>query len=402
MVHRILSLDGGGAWAMLEAMCLADIFGNAPGHQILSQFDLAVANSGGSIVLGGLAENLRPSDMIALFQNASDRTAIFSRLSWFQRQLSGLAVFPRYSTEGKLAGLKKAFGPLGDKPLSSFSGAGWIKGPNGADTKLLIVALDYDSLRARFFRSYSTPHGATADDIALMEAVHASTDAPVEFFDQPAGFDGHRYWDGAMAGMNNPLMAAVIDLLGDGVSAADLIALSIGTGTTKLAPATAVPPPPADLAQPVADAGVMTNVKLAASCILDDPPDSATFSTHIILASARGADPTRESGVVRLSPMVRPVLEAGAWKVPSGLTADDFQALQKLEMDAVKDEEVALIARLGAAWIAGTVPNQPIRMRSDNLASSLGEEIYGQGVARWRTLTTSGATSGAVGGPPMV
>ena len=100
--------------------------------------------------------------------------------------------------------------------------------------------------------------------------------------------------------------------------------------------------------------------------------------------------------------MVRPVLEAGAWKVPSGLTADDFQALQKLEMDAVKDEEVALIARLGAAWIAGTVPNQPIRMRSDNLASSLGEEIYGQGVARWRTLTTSGATSGAVGGPPMV
>ena len=291
MVHRILSLDGGGAWAMLEAMCLADIFGDAPGHQILSQFDLAVANSGGSIVLGGLAENLRPSDMIALFQNASDRTAIFSRLSWFQRQLSGLAVFPRYSTEGKLAGLKKAFGPLGDKPLSSFSGAGWIKGPNGADTKLLIVALDCDSLRARFFRSYSTPHGAMADDIALMEAVHASTDAPVEFFDQPAGFDGHRYWDGAMAGMNNPLMAAVIDLLGDGVSAADLIALSIGTGTTKLAPATAVPPPPADLAQPVADAGVMTNVKLAASCILDDPPDSATFSTHIILASARGADP---------------------------------------------------------------------------------------------------------------
>ena len=284
MVHRILSLDGGGAWAMLEAMCLADMFDDAPGHQILSQFDLAVANSGGSIVLGGLAENLRPSDMIALFKNASDRTAIFSRLSWFQRQLSALPVFPRYSTERKLEGLKKAFGPLGDRPLSSFSGAGWIKGPNGADTRLLIVALDYDSLRARFFRSYSTPHGATADDIPLVEAVHASTDAPVEFFDQPTDSGGHRYWDGAMAGMNNPLLAAVIDLLGDGVAASDLIALSIGTGTTKLAPATAVPPPPDDLAQPTADAGVLTNVKLAASCILDDPPDSATFSTHIILA----------------------------------------------------------------------------------------------------------------------
>jgi hypothetical protein len=98
--------------------------------------------------------------------------------------------------------------------------------------------------------------------------------------------------------------------------------------------------------------------------------------------------------VVRLSAMVRPVLEADGWKLPPGLTVDDFQALQKLEMDAVKDEEVALIARLGTAWIAGTVPNQPIRMRSDNLASSLGEEIYGKAVARWRTL--------AGGGPPMV
>jgi hypothetical protein len=394
MVHRILSLDGGGAWAMLEAMCLADMFDDAPGHQILSQFDLAVANSGGSIVLGGLAENLRPSDMIALFKNASDRTAIFSRLSWFQRQLSNLPIFPRYSTERKLEGLRKAFGPLGDRPLSSFSGTGWIKGPNGADTRLLIVALDYDFLRGRFFRSYSTPHGATADDIPLVEAVHASTDAPVEFFDQPASFDGHRYWDGAMAGMNNPLLAGVIDLLGDGIAASDLVALSIGTGTTKLAPATAVPPPPDDLAQPRARASIATNIERAAGCILDDPPDSATFSTHIILASARGADPTREAGVVRLSAMVRPVLGADGWKVPPGLTADDFQALQKLEMDAVKDEEVALIARLGAAWIAGTVPNQPIRMRSDNLASSLGEELYSAAVARWFTLVG--------GGPPIV
>ena len=387
MVHRILSLDGGGAWAMLEAMCLADIFDDAPGHQILSQFDLAVANSGGSIVLGGLAENLRPSDMVALFQNASDRTAIFSRLSWFQRQLARLPIFPRYSTERKLEGLRTVFGPLGDRPLSSFSGAGWIKGPSGADTRLLIVALDYDSLRARFFRSYSTPHGATADDIPLVEAVHASTDAPVEFFDQPADCDGHRYWDGAMAGMNNPLLAGVIDLLGGGIAASDLIALSIGTGTTKLAPATAVPPPPDDLAQPIAKATIRTNIERAAGCILDDPPDSATFSTHIVLAAARGADPTTEAGVVRLSAMVRPVLETDGWKVPRGLTVDDFQALQKLEMDAVKDEDVALIGRLGAAWIAGTVPNQPIRMRSDNLASSLGEEIYGDAVARWFTLT---------------
>ena len=112
-----------------------------------------MANSGGSIVLGGLAENLRPSDMIALFKSQADRQAIFASLSWFQRLLSNLPVFPRYSTERKLEGLRKVFGPLGETPLCAFSGAGWIKGPNGTDTRLLIVALDFDSLRARFFRS---------------------------------------------------------------------------------------------------------------------------------------------------------------------------------------------------------------------------------------------------------
>ena len=53
MTHKILSLDGGGAWAMLQAMALGDLFGDRPGWEILAQFDLAVANSGGSIVLGG-------------------------------------------------------------------------------------------------------------------------------------------------------------------------------------------------------------------------------------------------------------------------------------------------------------------------------------------------------------
>ena len=52
MSYKILSLDGGGTWAILEVMALKAIYGgDTPGHQILAEFDLAVANSGGSIVL---------------------------------------------------------------------------------------------------------------------------------------------------------------------------------------------------------------------------------------------------------------------------------------------------------------------------------------------------------------
>ena len=250
MVHRILSLDGGGAWAMLQAIALKDLYGDIPGHQILATFDLAVANSGGSIVLGGLIENMMPSQIINLFNDQANRQAIFAPVSLWENLLSHIPIFPKYSTAGKLSGLTRVFGTMGAQFLSSFNGAGWAQSPNEKNVKVLIVAFDYDSMRARFFRSYDTPHGATADDVPLVEAIHASSDAPVEFFDKPTEWNGHRYWDGAMGGYNNPLLAGIIDLMSDGTSAADIVALSLGTGTVKLVPSMAKPSAPPELTQP--------------------------------------------------------------------------------------------------------------------------------------------------------
>jgi len=42
---------------------------NATGHEVLRNFDMAVANSGGSIVLGGLVENLSLAQIFDLFEN---------------------------------------------------------------------------------------------------------------------------------------------------------------------------------------------------------------------------------------------------------------------------------------------------------------------------------------------
>jgi hypothetical protein len=385
MVHRVLSLDGGGAWAMLQAMALKDVFGDIPGRQILAKFDLAVANSGGSIVLGGLIENMPPSRIIDLFDIQANRQAIFVPVPPLENLLSHIPIFPKYSTAGKLAGLTGLFGGMGGQFLSTFNGANWVQGPNGADVKILIVALDYDAMRARFFRSYGTPHGATADDVPLVQAVHASSDAPVEFFDAPTEWATKRFWDGAMAGLNNPLLAGVIDLMGGGVSAADIVALSMGTGTVKLAPPALGAP--AALSQPLEASGPLNDLSKAAGCVTDDPPDMATFSTHVILASTAGEDPTQVGRLVRLSPVVRPVLINNAWVVPPGLNADQFQGLTQLGMDAVQQADVALIAALGSSWMADGAANQAIRMSSDDFSSSLGEVVYSAAKARWATLS---------------
>jgi hypothetical protein len=118
----------------------------------LSKFDLATGNSGGSVVLGGLVENMTPSQIVNLFDNQANRQAIFAPTSFIENLLSHIPIFPKYSTSGKLAGLTRVFGTMGAQFLSSFQSAGWAQSPNGADVKILIVALDYDSMRARFFR----------------------------------------------------------------------------------------------------------------------------------------------------------------------------------------------------------------------------------------------------------
>ncbi len=189
-----------------------------------------------------------------------------------------------------------------------------------------------------------------------------------------------------MAGLNNPLMAAVIDLLGEGVKADEIVALSLGTGAVRLVPRTSTVAPPPDLLQATEQPGVIADLAKAAGCITDDPPDTATFSTHIILSAARGADPTVAGPVVRLSPMIRPILDGQAWRRPDGLTPHQFDRLTKLSMDAVDQPDVDLITALGNAWIAGHVRNQAIRTSTDDLTSSVGEDIYADAKARWLTL----------------
>jgi hypothetical protein len=385
MAFRILSLDGGGTWALLQAMALEDLYPGCSGHDILRRFDLAVANSGGSIVLAGLVLDMTPTLIRSFFEDRAKRLSIFSKKCWFEQILSRrVPIFPRYVAAKKRIGLAKQMGELGHLSLAAWPNrAGWPIGPRGEPVRILIPAFDYDRLREAMLRSYRVPQTRTEpQQITLVDAVHASTNAPVSYFDAPALVGKKRFWDGAMGAYNNPLMAGVVDAISLGAEPTAIEILSIGTGSVRLVPPDLVPPgTPPDLLTAKVKSGVLTDATRAAGCITDDPPDAATNTAHIVLGNA----PDRLGRVVRLSPIVQPIKRDGGWTYPEGLPQAIFDGLTQLGMDAVEDQDVDLIRQLGIAWIRDGAPNHPIRIR-DDLTPGLGDPTYASAKARWQAM----------------
>ena len=387
MTYRIRSLDGGGTWALLEALALGDLYPGQSGHQILAHFDLAVANSGGSIVLGGLMLDMTPAQIATFFEDQTKRESIFHKKPFFEEALSVIPIFARYIAAQKRVGLGGVFGAPGNITMADWrKQAGWPNGPSGAPVGALIMAFDYDHAREEFIRSYDIPAtGAKAETVALVDAVHASSNAPVTFFDAPAIVGSKRYWDGAMGGYNNPLMAGVVDAIALGADPSDIICLTIGTGTVRLATADALHSATSQtLVAQASNPSTLGDLAKAAGCITDDPPDAASYTAHIVLGNPAGM----AGRVVRLNAVVQPLLNAaGKWDYPPGLPQAVFDPLSKLSMDAVEAADVALIQKLGAAWLADTAPNQPIRMR-DDLTCALGHSRYSAAKAQWMAIST--------------
>ncbi len=214
---------------------------------------------------------------------------------------------------------------------------------------LLIIAFDYDLNRATFFRSApaSGPQWGVGDttDIPLAEAIHASTNAPVNYFDAPATFPDHpgRYWDGAISGCNNPILAAVTEAIVKTQGSADIVALSIGTGSVAL-PLQHPGDEASPYLQPVSQAGLVPELRKLATSILDDPPDIASFLAHVMTGSGIGlAKSPADSRIVRMSPLISPVQNGGEWTAPGSMTAAQFTYLANIGMDAIAQAEVDAI-----------------------------------------------------------
>lgn len=389
---KILSLDGGGAWSIIQAYALKELFPDLGGRDILKKFDLVAANSGGSLVAGCLAVDMAPQQIISMFKNSDARESIFYE--------NFIRILTKYDTEKKLIGIRGL--------LNNFAKNGLVNG----DSKLnkmdglpdfIIVAFDYDRQRSVFFRSNvdSLSSGDFGNGVpTLAEALHASSTAPVKFFDKPAqldtdAFKGRKFWDGAAAGYNNPILVSVVEAISNNVDVNSIKILSLGTGSVFLpihSEDDAVEEPLGVEPELKSD-GYFDYVRTMACTILDDPPDAATYAAYRILHGAAlcGADELR---LIRMNPLIQPIYKNDAWfpmnvKSKSGL--DDLEIFNKLrymELDAVKQDEVDLIEDFCLAWICGDVLNQPIQSRNqlNKFECKIGHRSFKDSLDRARIL----------------
>lgn len=414
MPYNILALDGGGSWAILQAQALGELYGyNTSGQSILSRFTLAAATSGGAIVLAGLALNYTPRDLINLLNAEKMRQTIF--VNNYPEHLFGIEL---YKTTAKLEGLKTVMskapdGAKANQPLNQIS----------PPCKLIFSTFDYDRQRELFFRSDANSPAASgaSPQPTLAEAVHASSTAPIKYFDAPAqlespAFSGCRYWDGAMGGFNNPVMAAVTEAVAYGFAPGDLRVLSIGTGAVFLPLPSPMPEPDApgqnSLCVQIQASGLWHDAtSVLPTIILDDPPDQASFVAHLLVSGSKAlsqnpASPVTNGNLIRLNPWIQPVKDpSGNWVPPSLIAhapdpnmsppnsvpvnyagdAGVFNALVNLGLDAVKQSEIDLITTLGRSWIAGDTPNQAIRATPD-MKPLIGHGTFAAAVAQARAI----------------
>lgn len=383
--YRILSLDGGGTWALLQVEALKEVMGRVlqkeggkvRGHEVLACFDLVVANSGGSLVAAALAADASLDDVLSLFCDQAIRERLFKRLSpWrYTRVLNYFGLGPKYDAAAKREGLVSAFAQLAAKgarrelvtePMTRFREL--HSREDLAD--VIIMAFDYDRERATLMRTNETSLASSrstsdAASHSFIDAAHASSNAPVNYFDAPAMVMGEPYWDGAIGGFNNPCMVGAVEALAAGHRPSRHVELpvrilSIGAG--------AYAKPKRSLRgnrYPVPDemAGFPGDAKKAALSILADPPDTANFVAHVTLGGALPvAGQTVTSPVTRMNPVIRMMWNGAQWDRPTGLPAGTFETLMNLDMDAVAATDVEIIKQLGEAWLADRAPNQSIRM----------------------------------------
>ena len=90
-----------------------------------------------------------------------------------------------------------------------------------------------------------------------------------------------------------------------------------------------------------------------------------------------------------MNPMISPFGAPGAWGPPGPLTNQQFTDMVNLDVDAIDQDQVDKIAAYTDLWIAGDVPNQPIRENTRTLKRELGDGLFKQAVGTWQALKNS-------------
>jgi len=438
MKYKILSLDGGGSWALVQARVLQDIYGDIRGHELLRKFDMVIANSGGSLVLACLCNDMLLSEIVSVFRNERQRKEVFSVLKFWEkfiwRNIASLVtrkLGPRYHTKRKREGLRKVLtemdylfkegkitAPIVDTQLHKIPTI--IKKES---LQILIVGYDYFRERVNFFRSNPkslTDSFGSADfyTTTLGHAIHSSSNAPVNYFDEPAQIATERltapekdirkawYWDGGVSGFNNPVLAGLVEAITNDEGERkreDYCILSIGTSTGSRAVLTDALTSTYDAVRIAAEknrdnpftitsskSGFAKDINKLATSILSDPPDSATFIAYSFLDPAL----TNNANLVRINPCLSPVknTETGIYEPPEVYNDSKndhrtYRDILDLDMDAVEEKEVEMINDLCDKFIVTDnspfLPNQFIRGNAGG--KHLGFGSYQEAKKKWVT-----------------
>ncbi|MBS2100621.1 patatin-like phospholipase family protein [Carboxylicivirga linearis] len=400
-MYKILSLDGGGSWAILQLLTLRDRYGDATGHEILRDFDMVVANSGGSIVLAALAENWTLEEALGLFKDKYTRESIFSANKFKNRffpvdylRLLGIPFGPKYSSKQKLIAFRSLFKEVDKRQMED------LPAFIGKESLKLVVAT-YDALnnRAKFFKSYPS-QADDFDSVRLTQAIHGSSNAPVQYFDFPARFKAQKsevfydLWDGALGGFNNPILAGVIEAFKAGVELDKIQIVSLGTGNKLMSEKAK------EQFWNDKQAAIMNRRKKwavwkwgpqvkffgdtvlnQAKTILYQPPDWANYVTMMFLKATNGDD--FEKRIVRLSPLIHFNSDL------SDKMKELVNVLYELDMDLTKDQQINELINCFEEWKAGELLNQPLAFkvkRNNDVIYLNGDKNYREAMQRWKEM----------------
>lgn len=398
MAYKLLSLDGGGSWAVLQLLTILDRYGNINGHNVLKKFDLVAANSGGSIVLAALCENWKIEQAIDLFRKKDLRNQIFSKNKFKERffpvdylRLLNINIGPKYSSKRKKEAFERLFPVCNSHRLKQI--------PDLIGKKSLkIIICTYDALNNKsvFFKSFKNEK--YFDDVTLVQAIHASSNAPIQYFDFPARFKAkesevfYDLWDGALGGFNNPSVVAVNEAIQAGVPCDNLSLISLGTGnivTSMYAK---------EQYYKSKDTAIRfrhkkfnfrkigeqlkffsSSVMQQAKTILYQPPDwSNEISSTLIFGRNENYDKSR---FIRLSPLI----------YCNENTSDEINnlidSLSNLDMDLTSEKEIEMLMKCYMHWKNDRIYNQPITYRVNRegaIDSSKGTLRYTESMDEWK------------------
>lgn len=407
--YKILSLDGGGSWAILQVLTLKDIFNKKypnkemKGHEVLRHFDLVIANSGGSMVLAALACNWTFDEIVKLFDDEAVRKRIFKNLNFkqryfptnFMRLLGVKSVGTRYSTTEK----RKALGDIlridGKKRLDKVNLTDLPALIGKESLEIIVTTFDIINKRAKLFRSNKNSKARAEviagldhfDEVNLVEAIHGASNAPVNYFDFPAIFspEGTRrrfyLWDGALGGFNNPIMAGMTEAFANNIDRENICVLSIGTGgklvsdedsdnfrdqyySTLLGKKVVRTEDgkKIDFVKTNEKSGLFfrlfkgtgfysSTISNLSQSILFEPQTWASYSAYTSLFSGKIDSPDNNKRFLRLSPQI----------VKDGNSSELINKLYDLDMDVTEQGEIELLKFCFDQWKKGNIRNEPVQ-----------------------------------------